>query len=119
MGKVFGKLSLVLFIVLSVSAPEVSHAQFSFGLSKPFGGRIAFPLFFPLICPPHLVIKDVTGIGLGSEIGIIPTGKLYNYRNLFTPGVWTLGNRSSEGIKCPPFPYTIYKMQIMGTSLTP
>lgn len=123
MGKILVlSFSSLVCIVLSLVAiePQVARAQITEVLTAPFGGRIFSIMYLPFFCPPHVIINDVEGSigGVPRKIGIIPVGRIYDYKNLYTPQVWTLGNRLRVAVPCP-YPYPVYKMTIVGTSATP
>ena len=70
---------------------------------------------FTGICPAHVVILDET-LPVPTLMGLAPqdivgagTGLTFIYNNLFTPGVWDLGEHLPIPIpSCVGFPYPVY-----------
>lgn len=125
-------------LVISIYFNSVTPAQATIG-QQPFGGPIVVNIPLPTptlsgVCPAHTVILDYTlavpkpiGIALPIALGT-GAGLTFDYGNLITPGVQTLGEHSLIPIPtCVGFPYPVYfvflnptylKFQV-GTSLLP
>ncbi|BCX15691.1 MAG: hypothetical protein KatS3mg097_583 [Candidatus Parcubacteria bacterium] len=92
---------------------------------KPFGGRIASP---PILCPCSggrlVVIGPPKPIILFVYFGFEATPLMYKYKQLFTPGVYTLGLAFPVVIPCLSHEYCIpigagFLIYMAGTGLVP
>lgn len=125
-------------LVVSIYFQSAKTAEATIG-QKAFGGPIVVNIPLPTptlsgICPPHVVVMDYSltvpipkGIVVPSIFGV-SAGATFDYGNLLTPGVYTLGEHSLlPVVTCGGFPYAVYiaffnptyfKFQI-GTGLVP
>lgn len=124
-------------LVVAIYFNSVTPAQATIG-QQAFGGPIIVNIPLPVptlsgICPAHTVIFDY-GMIIPKPIGLAfagigtGTGLTFDYGNLLTPGVQTLGEHTLIPIPtCGGLPYPVYfaffnplylKFQV-GTSLLP
>lgn len=124
-------------LVVAIYFNSINFAQATIG-QQAFGGPVlvTVPLPIPTLtgaCPAHTVILDYA-LTIPKPIGLVTagvgtgTGLTFDYGNLVTPGVQTLGEHSLIPIPtCGGLPYPVYftfynptylRFQI-GTSLLP
>ncbi len=106
-------------LVLGIYSQTLT-AQATIGMSQDYGtfvASVALPTLSGTgVCPPHVVVFDMNS-SIPKLIGITnlesPTNinplLVYANNNLFTPGVWTLGEYAPIPIPtCGGFPYEVY-----------
>ncbi len=117
-------------LVLAIYS-SVEPAQATPGMI-PFGGfivtNVPLPVGFPApICPPHILITDYTGgvpKPIGLTFGSLSDAPTFEFYNLFTPGIATVGEYEpfplpdciTAGVPYPVFevfynvPYGLFQM---------
>lgn len=108
-------------LVITIYSQSVLPANATIG-ELPFGGPIVADIYTPTptlsgVCPAHTVVLDYSG-NVPKLIGVSipnffnsPAGLTFDYGNLYTPGVQTLGEHDFIPlITCGGFPYPVFNI---------
>ncbi|HAG27599.1 TPA: hypothetical protein DCG61_02365 [Patescibacteria group bacterium] len=108
-------LILGIFVSLFMAAQTARAQTQSLPITQPFGGAILFSVPPSPTCgTAHTIIFDFRSMSVRA-VAPVPSSRIYENRNLTTPGTFVLGNYTNTPIPCL-LPYPIFPISQVGTS---